>query len=351
MNIFEWRDGAIRILDQTRLPDDETIIVCDDLDKICEAIRSLRIRGAPALGVTAAYAVLMGATGIKHSSQTEFLQELDVVASRIKATRPTAVNLFWAVDQMLAAARDVRGNADAIIKALSQTADTIKLDNASRHNALSQIGAKLIPEGSGVIHHCNTGALATIDYGSALGVLHAAHQAGKNIHVYVTETRPLLQGGRLTTWELNRWGVPHTLITDSAAGHLMKSGEIGAVVVGADRIAANGDTANKIGTYTNAVLARHHNIPFYVAAPLTTIDFDIQDGAEICIEERPSSEVRGFGHNRWAPDSVTVKNPAFDLTPKSIITSIITEAGIAEAPYLKSLRHLHESTRKITSNV
>tara|TARA_B100001123_G_scaffold449948_1_gene617621 strand:- start:3587 stop:4642 length:1056 start_codon:yes stop_codon:yes gene_type:complete len=351
MKIFEWRDGAIRILDQTRLPDDEKVIVCDDLDKICEAIQSLRIRGAPALGVTAAYAVLMGSASIKHSSRTEFLQELDLVASRIKATRPTAVNLFWAVDQMLAAARGVHGDVDSIRKSIAQTADTIKSDNASRHKALSQLGAELIPEGSGVIHHCNTGALATIDYGSALGVLHAAHQAGKNIHVYVNETRPLLQGGRLTTWELNRWDVPHTLITDSAAGHLMQSGEIGAVVVGADRIAANGDTANKIGTYTNAVLASYHNIPFYVAAPLTTVDFDIKDGTEICIEERTPSEVLGFGHNRWAPDSVKVRNPAFDLTPESIITGIITEAGIAESPYLNSLRELHESARKIPSNV
>ncbi len=338
MKILEWTDEGIRLLDQVRLPKDEIFILCDTVDKICEAIRSLRIRGAPALGVASAYTVLLGATKIETADSAAFIAELEVVAETVKATRPTAVNLFWAADEMLRSAREAAaGGRDAMLAALHDRANKIESDNKDRHIKLSEAGAALVEPGASILHHCNTGPLATHERGSALGVIFAAHMHEKDIHVFVDETRPLLQGARLTCWELDQWGVPYTLITDGMAGHFMRSGRIDMAVVGADRIAANGDTANKIGTYTAAVLAAHHGVPFYVAAPLTTVDFSLASGDGIPIEQRNPDEVRGYGDMVWAPPGAPVANPAFDVTPADLIAGIITEAGVARPDYTESL--------------
>ena len=338
MKILEWTDAGIRLLDQVRLPKEEIFILCDTVDKICEAIRSLRIRGAPALGVASAYAVLLGATKIETTDSVQFLAELQAVADTVTATRPTAVNLFWAANEMLLAAQEAAtGGRDAMLAALHDRATRIESDNKDRHIRLSEAGAALVEPGASILHHCNTGPLATHERGSALGVIYAAHMHKKDIHVFVDETRPLLQGARLTCWELDKWGVPYTLITDGMAGHFMRAGEIDMAVVGADRIAANGDTANKIGTYTAAVLAAHHGIPFYVAAPLTTVDFSLASGDGIPIEQRDPDEVRGYGGTVWAPPEAPVANPAFDVTPAELIAGIITEVGVARPDYTESL--------------
>ncbi len=348
MKILEWTDAGIRLLDQARLPNEEKFILCDTVDKICEAIRSLRIRGAPALGVASAYAVLLGATKIETSDSAGFMAELEEVAETVKATRPTAVNLFWAADEMLRAAEGAAaGGREAMLAALRDRAAAIESDNKERHIRLSEAGAALVEPGASILHHCNTGPLATHERGSALGVIYAAHMREKDIHVFVDETRPLLQGARLTCWELDRWGVPYTLITDGMAGHFMRAGKIDMAVVGADRIAANGDTANKIGTYTAAVLAAHHGIPFYVAAPLTTVDFSLASGDGIPIEQRDPNEVRGYGDDVWAPPEAPVANPAFDVTPASLIAGIITEAGVARPDYTESLAAQRDQQSKV----
>ena len=344
MKILEWTDDGILLLDQVRLPHEEKYILCDTLDKICEAIRSLRIRGAPSLGVASAYAVLLGATRIESTDPDGFLKELAGIAETVKATRPTAVNLFWAADEMLAAAGGAAaGGRAAMVAAMHDQAARIESDNRERHMKLSEAGAALVKPGMSILHHCNTGPLATHERGSALGVIYAAHLLQKDIHVYVDETRPLLQGARLTCWELDQWGVPYTLITDSMAGHFMKAGKVDMAVVGADRIAANGDTANKIGTYTAAVLAAHHGVPFYIAAPLTTVDFSLSNGDQIPIEQRNADEVRGYRDTVWAPADAPVANPAFDVTPAELIAGIITEAGVARPDYTKSLAAQRET--------
>ena len=343
MKILEWTEAGIRLLDQARLPNESEFILCDTLDKICEAIRSLRIRGAPALGVAAAYAMLLGARKIPYVNHDAFMTELVSVADSVRATRPTAVNLFWAVDEMLHAARSVpEGERNTVLAALHERATMIERDNKERHISLSETGASLIQPGASILHHCNTGPLATHERGSALGVIYAAHLQNKKIHVFVDETRPLLQGARLTCWELDQWEIPYTLITDGMAGHFMNRGKVDLVVVGADRIASNGDTANKIGTYTAAVLASHHNIPFYVAAPLTTVDFSLTGGDTIPIEQRDPDEVRGYKDDIWAPEKAPVANPAFDVTPADLIAGIITEIGIARPDYKKSLAQQRE---------
>ena len=347
MTVLEWTDDGIRLLDQARLPDKEEYILCDSLDMICEAIRSLRIRGAPSLGVASAYAVLLGATKIAATDAAGFREELETVATTVKETRPTAVNLFWAADEMLAAADGAQGGPEGMLAAMHERAAKIESDNRERHVKLSEAGAALVAPGAKILHHCNTGPLATHERGSALGVIYAAHQQDKGIHVYVDETRPLLQGARLTCWELDQWGVDYTLITDSMAGHFMEAGEIDMAVVGADRIAANGDTANKIGTYTAAVLAAHHEVPFYVAAPLTTVDFSLPNGAGIPIEQRNPDEVRGFRDTVWAPAAAPVANPAFDVTPAGLIAGIITEMGVARADYTDSLATQREQQTEL----
>ena len=336
--VIEWRDGAVRILDQRRLPDAVEVLHCTEVSQVNEAIRTLAIRGAPALGVAAAYAVALGATRVDAPETKPFLECLDSVIDEVIATRPTAVNLAWAAERMRSAARaQAADDVQAIRTCLLALAHDIAADNEQRHRALAEAGADLFASGERVLHHCNTGPLATAaSYGTALGVLQAANQR-HGIEVVVSETRPLLQGGRLTTWELAQWGVPFTLITDSMAADRMRRGHIDAVIVGADRIAANGDVANKIGTYSHAVAAGAHGLPFYVAAPLSTIDFDTPNGDAIPIEERATEEVHGYGDWRWSPSDAPVANPAFDVTPHERVTAIITEHGVHRPPFEESL--------------
>ena len=337
--VIEWRDGAVRILDQRRLPDAVEVLHCTAVDQVNEAIRTLAIRGAPALGVAAAYAVALAATRVDAPDTESFLERLDSVIDEVIATRPTAVNLAWAAERMRTAGHERAADDPQAIRArLLTLAHEIATDNEQRHQALAEAGANLFSSGQRVLHHCNTGPLATAaSFGTALGVLQAAHQR-HGIEVVVSETRPLLQGGRLTTWELAQWGVPFTLITDSMAADQMRRGGIDAVIVGADRIAANGDVANKIGTYSHAVSAGAHGLPFYVAAPLSTIDFDTPDGDAIPIEERASEEVHGYGDWRWSPADAPVANPAFDVTPHQRVTAIVTEHGVHRPPFVESLR-------------
>ena len=341
MKVLEWTGDRLLILDQTKLPQSEEVISCRKLEQVCDAIESLSIRGAPSLGVTAAYAVLLGAKNLNAGDEGSLLSGIDAICERVRSTRPTAVNLFWGVEEIRNVARHSEGQGvDSILSSMEIRARDIEKDNAERHRALCAFGADLILDGASVLHHCESGPLATVDYGSALGIIHAAHLQGKHVHAFVDETRPLLQGARLTAWELQQWGVPYTLITDNMAAHFMSSGKIDMAIVGADRIAANGDTANKIGTYSVAVLARHHDIPFYVAAPRTTIDFDTPTGNSIQIEERHGDEVRGFREHLWAAGDAAVANPAFDVTPGNLITGIVTEVGLAEPPYKKSLSRI-----------
>jgi len=338
MNIkpIDWREGRIILLDQTRLPWEETYLEVNDVPGICEAIRKLRIRGAPAIGVAAAFGLALGAQAIETASKDEFLARLHEVSQTIAATRPTAVNLFWALDRMNRVAQ-VGSDVGGIKSKLIEEAGVIERETAEDDRRMSQNGAELIGNGFSVLTHCNAGALATAGYGTALGIIGAAHEQGKNIEVFADETRPLLQGARLTTWELMRADIPVTLITDNMAGHFMKAGKIDCVVVGADRIAANGDVANKIGTYSVAVLAHENGIPFYVAAPVSTIDFHLGSGDEIPIEERNPEEVTHPYGSRIAPEGVRVANPAFDVTPHRYVSAIITEEGIARNPYTESL--------------
>jgi len=329
---LEWIggiEGVLRLLDQTRLPLEEVTIDCRTPEAVWEAIRSLRVRGAPAIGVAAAYGVVIGVQPVLGSDRDPLDRKLQHVCEYLATSRPTAVNLFWAIERM----RRVAGDAPDLhpremAERLLQEARTIEREDREMCAAIGRHGADLMPACGGVLTHCNAGGLATAGEGTALAVLFAAHAAGKRIRVYADETRPLLQGARLTTWELMRRGVPTTLICDSMAGQVMKEGRINAVVVGADRIAANGDAANKIGTYSVAVLARAHGVPFYVAAPSSTFDLSLNSGERIPIEQRAAEEItEGFGR-RTAPHDVEVYNPAFDVTPASLIAGIITERGV-----------------------
>ncbi len=335
--VIEWRDGAVRILDQRRLPDAVEVLHCTQVAQVMEAIRTLAIRGAPALGLAGAYGVALGAHTYAAEADGPFADHLHRVVGDIAGTRPTAVNLAWAARAVRAAAEPHANDPVAGARAVLAAAHALAEDNDRRHQQLAAHGASLIAPGAQVLHHCNTGPLATgAGFGSALGVIQAAHRQGE-VSVWVNETRPLLQGARLTTWELEQWGVPYTLITDSMAGHFMQHGVVDAVLVGADRIAANGDVANKIGTYTMAQLARAHGLPFIVAAPLSTIDFATATGADIPIEERGADEVRGHGAARWAPGDAPVANPAFDVTPHELVSAIVTERGVARAPFTRTL--------------
>lgn len=331
MEPLEWTGDSIRILDQSRLPHEVAHLRLTRLDEVAEAIGVLRIRGAPLIGIAGAYGLALCGQAIEADSPPGALAELDRTANVLAATRPTAVNLRWALDRVLAAAR--RSPDVASIKA-ALVAEAIAIHQGERESTrkLSRIGAKLIGDGFTVLTHCNAGALATGGYGTALGVLRAARAQGKRIEVIATETRPLLQGARLTTWELMQDGIPVTLITDSMAGHFLARGRVDCAIVGADRIAANGDTANKIGTYTLAVLARENGVPFYVAAPLSTIDRSLPSGDGIPIEERPPEEVTRIGGIPVAAPGVRVANPAFDVTPHRYIGAIITERGMVTAP-------------------
>lgn len=325
-------DGHLRLIDQTLLPNEFREIDCHDAESVWEAIRSLRVRGAPAIGVAAAYGVCVGLRETHQTDEQKFFAELDRVAEYLIASRPTAVNLAWAVNRLRGVAASMRGaHAPAAIHArLLAEARAIHEEDRQMCRAIGRFGAALLSDGQGVLTHCNAGGLATSDYGTALAVFFAAHEGGKKLHVYADETRPLLQGARLTAWELAQRGIETTLICDSMAAQVMREGRVQAVVVGADRIAANGDTANKIGTYGVALLAAAHEIPFYVAAPSSTFDLSLSDGSQIPIEERDASEItHGFGR-RTAPEGVRVYNPAFDVTPARLIRALVCERGVIE---------------------
>ncbi len=333
---IEWLGDRVKILDQTKLPQEEVYLELGDHQSIASAITELKIRGAPAIGILGAYGMALGALKIETTSRDEFLAKLQSIRQVIASTRPTARNLFRAIDRMEVAAtgKDI----DQIKTGLVNEAIRIHAEEAEATEKLSQLGAGLIQDNFTILTHCNTGALATAGYGTALGVIKQAKEQGKNIKVFTTETRPLLQGARLTAWELKKADIPFTLITDSMAGYFMSRGEVDSVIVGADRIAANGDTANKIGTYSLAVLAMENGIPFYVAAPTTTIDLSLTQGDEIPIEQRSPEEVTHIQGVSIAPDGIEAANPAFDVTPHYYITAIITERGIIREPYGEGLR-------------
>ena len=334
----EWRNGAVVLLDQRLLPLQEVYRVYRDHREVARAIKDMVVRGAPAIGVAAAMGV---ALGMAQASDGDAARAFDRICRRFAATRPTAVNLFWAIDRMRRTFARVRGRSPEVVReVLRQEALAIYHEDIASNRALGAHGAALLKSRTTVLTHCNAGALATAGYGTALGVIRAAHEARKSVSVIATETRPFLQGARLTAWELKKERIPVTLITDNMVGHFMQRGAIGAVIVGADRTAANGDVANKIGTYTVAVLAARHRIPFYVAAPTSTVDLACPNGDAIPIEERPAREVTHLNDRQIAPSGVKVMNPAFDVTPHALITAIITERGVARAPFTRSLARL-----------
>jgi methylthioribose-1-phosphate isomerase len=335
---IEWTDAGVVMIDQTRLPREERYVTCRTCEEVAEAIRSMVIRGAPAIGVAAAMGIALGvAQADAGGLDARFTKICDTLAR----TRPTAVNLFWAIDRMKRAYTQSSGLPLARLRErLIAEAQQIRLEDIAINQAIGRNGAALVPDGKTVLTHCNAGALATAGYGTALGVIRAAVSAGKKIDVFADETRPFLQGSRLTVWELQQDGIPATLITDNMAGHFLKSGRIGCVVVGADRIAANGDVANKIGTYSLAVLAKENGIPFFVAAPISTLDLTLASGDQIPIEQRAASEVTHVFGVPVAPEGTAVQNPAFDVTPNRYVTAIITERGVARAPFVESLRSL-----------
>jgi methylthioribose-1-phosphate isomerase len=340
---LEWTDSGVRFIDQTKLPTEEAYVTCKTYEQVADAIRNMVVRGAPAIGVAAAMGIALGVKNSKAESVGELRLEFERICGVMGDTRPTAVNLFWAVRRMLNKFELLRVRPLAQLKqALIEEAQRMHAEDIAANQAMGRHGATLMPASGGVLTHCNAGALATCGYGTALGVIRAAVEQGKKIHVYADETRPFLQGSRLTAWELMKDGIPTTVISDNMAGALMKQGKIGAIVVGADRIAANGDVANKIGTYTLAVLAKEHGIPFYVAAPFSTVDQATPDGSRIPIEQRNPREVTHIAGKQMVPDGVEVENPAFDVTPAKYVTAIVTEKGIAHEPYGESLRKLSE---------
>ena len=324
---LRWRDGVLELLDQRALP------VFDSARAVADAIRAMVVRGAPAIGCAAAYGIAIEARRLVSGSGEAFIAGLEQAFDVLSRSRPTAANLFWALARMRRTLDAVRGKAHAVIAdRLAEEANAIVAEDLRINRAMGHHGSALLSDGARVLTHCNAGALATAGHGTALGVIRSAVADGKRISVIADETRPFLQGARLTAWELQQDDIPVTLIADSAAGLLMSRGEIDAVIVGADRVAANGDVANKIGTYGVAVLARRHRIPFYVACPLSTIDVKVATGAAIPIEERGAEEVKGFGALRWAPRTVRVRNPVFDVTPAELVSALITERGVVESP-------------------
>jgi len=338
---IEWIEGKIKIIDQTKLPGELKYIYCKDVRDLREAISSLRIRGAPALGIAGALGVILEMQKSSARNYPDFKREMEKVSNYLGSSRPTAVNLFWSLKRMSECAERNRDKSiEEIKEVLKKEALQIMEEDKWCNRQIGKEGASLIEDKDSILTHCNAGALATADYGTALGIIYKAKEEGKRIKVYVDETRPLLQGARLTSWELLQEGIDVTLICDNMAGELMQKGVIDKVLVGADRVAANGDVANKIGTYTLAVLAKENKIPFYVACPLSTVDLSISNGREIPIEERSPKEItEGLG-KRIAPSGVKVYNPAFDITPARYITGIITERGICRPPYEKSLKNL-----------
>ena len=338
---LRWRDGALELIDQRLLPSRFEYVRCASASETAEAIRSMVVRGAPAIGCAAAYGMAVEAKAARELQPDDFQDRLEQAFARLAAARPTAVNLRWALERMR---RCLEGAAaltpDAIGDALLAEAHQIRDEDIAANRALGCHGAALLPDPVTVLTHCNAGALATAGHGTALGIIRSAVEAGKRVKVFVDETRPFLQGARLTAWELAEERIAVTLVADVAAGYLMSRGEVGAVIVGADRVAANGDVANKIGTYPLAVLAQRHGIPFYVACPISTFDLCVASGAEIPIEERPGSEVVGFADQRWAPEGIAVRNPAFDVTPAELVTALVTERGVLHAPNRRSIHVL-----------
>jgi methylthioribose-1-phosphate isomerase len=335
---IQWIDGAVVMIDQTRLPLEEKYVTCHSYQEVAGAIRDMIIRGAPAIGVAAAMGV---ALGVLEAPETGLGARFEEICATLAATRPTAVNLFWAIDRMKRVYASVAGRPMAEIRRrLVEEALLVREEDIAICRAIGRNGAALVPDGKTVLTHCNAGALATAGYGTALGVIRAAIEAGKRIDVFADETRPFLQGARLTTWELQQDAIPVTLITDNMAGHFLKSGRIGCVVLGADRIAANGDVANKVGTYSVAVLAKENGVPFFVAAPISTLDLTLASGDAIPIEQRAAEEVTHVFGTRIAPEGTAVENPAFDVTPARYVAAIITEKGVARAPFEESLRKL-----------
>ncbi len=340
---LEWTDEGVVMIDQRRLPTEELYPLFRTYQEVAQAIKDMVVRGAPAIGVAAAMGVALGARDIQTEDPAQFEHEFNRVCEVIGATRPTAVNLFWAIERMknLYQAQKNAGRSLKEIRArLVEEAQRMHEEDIAANRAMGRYGAELLPDSATILTHCNAGALATAGYGTALGVIRAAVEAGKRVAVYADETRPFLQGARLTAWELLKDNIPVTLITDNMAGHFMKRGHIDCVVVGADRIAANGDVANKIGTYSLAVLAKENQIPFYVAAPTSTLDLTLKSGEEIPIEERSEEEVTHVKGAQLAPDGIQIANPAFDVTPNRYVTAIITERGVARPPYEESLRLL-----------
>jgi methylthioribose-1-phosphate isomerase len=347
MRSVEWHDGKVRMIDQRFLPTTFQMLSCENHQDVAEAIRDMAIRGAPAIGAAAAFGMALAARHSQARDRDELLADLDDAAKALKAARPTAVNLSWAVSRM---ARRAEREADhvAIREVLLEEAQALADEDVEINRRLGQHGAALVEDGDTILHHCNTGALATVDHGTALGVIRTAHEQGKEIHVLVDETRPRLQGARLTTWELQQLDIPFTLIVDNAAGHFMRSGRVDIVLVGADRVAANGDVANKIGTYKLALAAWDNGIPFYSCVPISTVDVSLPTGDDIPIEERPDEEVIGVTYQGQpiAPAGVSVSNPAFDVTPHRYVTGIVTENGIAYPPFALSLKRMVEASEE-----
>jgi len=338
-----WTSDGVRFIDQTKLPLEESYVLATNYEQVAEIIVTMVVRGAPAIGVSAAYGVALGAQGTRARTAEEFGPEFEAICKRLAGTRPTAVNLFWAIDRMKALFARLRGSGASLAQIqekILEEAHAMYEEDIAACKTMGAFGGELLPDEGGVLTHCNAGALATCGYGTALGVIRAAVEQGKRIHVYADETRPFLQGARLTAWELMADGIPTTVICDNMAASLMRAGKIKAVVVGADRIAANGDTANKIGTYNVGILAKEHGIPFYVAAPWSTIDLATATGDAIPIEERPQVEVTHHGGKQLTPNGVGICNPAFDVTPARYVTAIITERGVLRAPYAESLREM-----------
>ena len=342
---IEWKDDAVVMIDQRKLPASEVYVTCKTANEVAKAIKTMVIRGAPAIGVAAAMGIAVGLTRSRATGTKQFTTEFQKTCELMAGTRPTAVNLFWAIERMkkaFAAAAHDGQSVDEIKRKLVAEARAIHDEDVQSCRTMGAHGATLVPSSARILTHCNAGALATAGYGTALGVIRAAAEQGKTIAVLADETRPFLQGARLTAWELVRDGIDTTVITDNMAGAMMRLGEVDLVVVGADRIAANGDVANKIGTYSVAVLAKEHGIPFYVAAPLSTVDLNTPDGSRIPIEERNEREVTHVGATRLTPEGARIRNPAFDVTPSQYVTAIITERGIARAPFTESLPQLFE---------
>lgn len=345
MRTIEWHDGTVRMIDQRLLPTTFEMLTCESHEEVAKAIRDMVIRGAPAIGAAGAFGMALATRQSHAGDPNGLLSDLCAAARRLEAARPTAANLSWAVSRMMHIAEN-ETEIHAIQAAVLKGAQALADEDVEINKRLGRQGAALIQSGDTILHHCNTGALATVDYGTALGVIRTAHEQGKAIHVLVDETRPRLQGARLTTWELQQQGIPFTLIADNAAGHFMRRGEVDIVLVGADRVAANGDVANKIGTYKLALAAQDNGVPFYPCVPTSTVDLSLSDGDEIPIEERPAREITNVTYEGQpiAPEGIEVANPAFDVTPHRLVTGIVTENGIAYPPFTHSLRRMVQAS-------